>query len=59
MRCELGNLTILEEVKQVVSIGITQRDQRIASVSDYNAAQVDGDLEKITVEGDVNDTTGR
>ena len=59
MRCELGNLTILEEVKQVVSIGITQRDQHIASVSDYHAAQADGDLEKITVEGDVNDTSGR
>ena len=56
MRCELGDFP---DVKHVVSIGVTREDQRIASISDYHAAQADGDLDKIKVEGDVNGTTGR
>ena len=56
MRCELRDDPY---VKHVVSIGITRGEQRIASISDYHPPQADGDLDKITVEGDVNGTTGR
>jgi len=53
MICELWNVP---DVIHVVSIGITRGEQRIASISDYHAAQAD--VDQITVEGNVTGTTG-
>ena len=54
MICELWNVP---DVKHVVSISIKRGDIPIASISDYHPAQAD--VDQITVEGDVNGTTGR
>ena len=58
---ELQMLCEIEDdpyVKHVVSIGITRGKQRVASVSDFHAAQPDADLSQIQVWGAVTDEPG-
>ena len=55
MLCEIEDAP---DVKHVVGIGITRGSQRIASVSDFHAAQADADSDQIQVWGTVTDEPG-